>query len=55
MNMKVNDTKKSVIYVQSKLFIASFVITEYSISDIINLLRMDLFPLKFPLNNRIFS
>ena len=42
------------IQVQSKLFIASLVITEYSISDI-NLLGTDLFPLKFPLYNRIFT
>ena len=40
--------------VQSKLFITSFVITEYSISDI-KLLGTDLFPLKFPLYNRIFT
>ena len=39
---------------QSKLFITSLVITEYSISDI-NLLGTDLFPLKFPLYNRIFT
>ena len=42
------------ISVQSKLFITSFVITEYSISDI-KLLGTDLFPLKFPLYNRIFT
>ena len=40
--------------IQSKLFITSLVITEYSISDI-KLLGTDLFPLKFPLNNRIFT
>ena len=40
--------------IQSKLFITSLVITEYSISDI-NLLGTDLFPLKFPLYNRIFT
>ena len=40
--------------VQSKLFITSLVITEYSISDI-KLLGTDLFPLKFPLYNRIFT
>ena len=33
---------------QSKLFTTSFVITEYSISDV-KLLGTDLFPLKFPL------
>ena len=40
--------------VQSKLFITSLFITEYSISDI-KLLGTDLFPLKFPLYNRIFT
>ena len=40
--------------VQSKLFITSLVITEYSLSDI-KLLGTDLFPLKFPLYNRIFT
>ena len=40
--------------VQSKLFITSLIITEYSISDI-NLLGMDLFPLKYALYNRIFT
>ena len=35
--------------VQSKLFITSVVITEYSISDI-KLLGTDLFPLKFPIH-----
>ena len=40
--------------VQSKLFITSLVITEYSISDI-KLLGTDLFQLKFPLYNRIFT
>ena len=39
---------------QSKLFITYLVITEYSISDI-KLLGTDLFPLKFPLYNRIFT
>ena len=38
---------------KSKLFITSLVITEYSISNI-KLLGTDLFPLKFPLYNRIF-
>ena len=42
------------IGVQSKLFITSLVITEYSISDM-KLLGTDLFPLKFPLYNRIFT
>ena len=40
--------------VQSKLSITSLVITEYSISDI-KLLGTDLFPLKTPLCNRIFT
>ena len=40
--------------IQSKLFITSLVITEYSVSDI-NLLGTHLFPLKFPLYNRIFT
>ena len=40
--------------IQSKLFITSLVITEYSISDI-KLLGTDLFLLKFPLYNRIFT
>ena len=40
--------------IQSKLFITSLVITEYSISDI-KLLGTDLFPLKFPLYNKIFT
>ena len=44
----------NVVVVQSKLFITSLVITEYSISDI-KLLGTDLFPLKFPLYNRIFT
>ena len=39
---------------QSKLFIASLDITEYSISNI-KLLGTDPFPLKFPLYNRIFT
>ena len=39
---------------QSKLFITSLVITEFSITDI-KLLGTDLFPLKFPLYNRIFT
>ena len=39
--------------VQSKLFITSLVITDYSLSDI-RLLGTDLFQLKFPLYNRIF-
>ena len=38
--------------VQSKFFITSLVITEYSTSDI-KLLGTDLFPIKFPLYNRI--
>ena len=41
------------IHVQLNLFITSLFITEYSLSDI-NLQRTDLFPLKFPLYNRIF-
>ena len=40
--------------IQSKLFITSLVITEYSISDI-KLLGTDLFPSKFPLYNRVFT
>ena len=40
--------------VQSKLFITSLFVTEYSLSDI-NLQGTDLFPLKFPLYNRIFT
>ena len=40
--------------IQSKLFITSLVITEYLISDI-KLLGTDLFLLKFPLYNRIFT
>ena len=40
--------------VQSKLLITSLVITEYSISGI-KLLGTDLFSLKFPLYNRIFT
>ena len=40
--------------IQSKLFITSFVTTEYSVSDE-NLLRTVLFLLKFPLYNRIFT
>ena len=40
--------------IQSKLFITSLVITEYSISDI-KLLGTDLFSFKFPLYNRIFT
>ena len=39
---------------QSKLFITSLFITEYSISDL-KLLGTDLVPLKFPLYNRIFT
>ena len=42
------------LFIQSKLFITSLVITEYPISDI-KLLGTDLFPLKFPLYNRIFT
>ena len=41
-------------FIQSKLFIMSFLTTEYSVSDE-TLLRTDLFPLKFPLYNRIFT
>ena len=37
-----------------KLFITSLVIAEYSISSI-SLLRTDLYPLKFPLYNIIFT
>ena len=40
--------------VQSNLFLTSLVMTEYLISDI-NMLGTDLFPLKFPLYNRIFT
>ena len=40
--------------IQSKLFITSLAITEYSISDK-KLLGTDLFRLKFPLYNRIFT
>ena len=40
--------------IQSKLFIMSLFITEYSLSKI-NLQGTDLFPLKFPLYNRIFT
>ena len=40
--------------IQSKLFITSLVITEYSISDI-KLLGTDLFPLKFPLSITEYS
>ena len=40
--------------IQSYIFISSFFITEYSLSDI-NLQGTDLFPLKFPLYNRIFT
>ena len=40
--------------IQSKFFITSLFITEYSISDI-NLQGIDLFLLKFPLYNRIFT
>ena len=39
---------------QSKLFITSLFITEYSISDK-KLLGTDLFPLKFSLYNRVFT
>ena len=46
--------QSSISEVQSKLFITSFVITEYSISDI-KLLGTDLFPLNFPFYNRIFT
>ena len=42
------------LHVQSKLFITSLVITEYSLSGI-KLLGTDLFTLKFPLYNRIFT
>ena len=40
--------------IQSKLFITSLIITEYSISNI-KMLGTDLFLLKFPLYNRIFT
>ena len=43
-----------ILNIQSKLFITSLIITEYSISDI-NMLGTDLFPLKFSLYNRIFT
>ena len=43
-----------VCVIMSKLFITSLFITEYSLSDI-NLQETDLFPLKFPLYNRIFT
>ena len=42
------------ILIKSKLLITSLFITEYSISNI-NLLGTDLFPLIFPLYNRIFT
>ena len=42
------DSKVGCAFIQSKLFITSLVITEYSISDI-KMLGTDLFPLKFPL------
>ena len=42
------------LLVQSKLFITSLFITAHSISDI-NLQGTDLFQLKFPLYNRIFT
>ena len=48
-----SDNGQSMV-IQSKLFITSFFITEYSISAI-KLLGTDLFPLKFPLYNRIFT
>ena len=47
-------TVSGVVKLQSKLLITSLVITEYSISDL-KLLGTDLFPLKFPLYNRIFT
>ena len=43
-----------IIVLQSKLFITSLFITEYLILDI-KLPGTDLFPLKFPLYNRIFT
>ena len=43
-----------ICYRQNYIFLTSLVITEYSISDV-NLLGTDLFPLKFPLYNRIFT
>ena len=49
----IRDLEQS-LQVQSNLFIRSLVITEYSIPNI-NLLGTDLFPLKFPLYNRIFT
>ena len=52
---KINKRRYLVTYnLQSKLFIRSLFITEYSLSDI-NLQRTDLFQLKFPLYNRIFT
>ena len=51
---KIDNNSMKVFFVQSKLFITSLIITEYSISDI-KLLGTDLFPLKFPLYNRIFT
>ena len=47
-------TNQTANFVQSKLFITSFVITEYLISDT-KLLGTDLFPLKLTLYNRIFT
>ena len=49
----VKKTFDSFHLIQSKLFITSLFITEYSLSDN-NLQGTDLFPLKLPLYNRIF-
>ena len=49
-----SDSQMDKMGIQSKLFKMSLVITEYSISDI-NWLGTDLFPLKFPLCNVIFT
>ena len=46
--------KRYYFVLQSKLFIMALVITEYSISNI-KLLGSNLFPLTFPLYNRIFT
>ena len=57
MIVVITQTKLNVVskgrFIQLKLY-SSLVITEYSISDI-NILGTDLFPLKFPLYNRIFT
>ena len=51
---KIPDNKHFGDYIQSKLFITSLVIIEYSIFNI-KLLGTDLFLFKFPLYNRIFT